>query len=288
MLKGTIHIACLLSCFALSGQDREKDSVPCSSKYERYVLTDPINADTLLLLMAYDPTLDSVKFKSAGNALNKHIEFLEGRRERYSKEASYLKFVFRQTHKKYLHTYVTYGDFNKLFDSGDYNCVSGTALYVYVLGKLGFQVSIVETRYHSFLTINRHSNDDYLIEATDPAAGLIYGSTNVARKMKEYERKEELVSANGVALSPKRYPAMSRIRLADLAGLHYFNLAVVCFNSARFDEAANYLSKAEVLYPESERVKDLLSLTKLCIDAHGSTTKDNSDKINQVLTRKRK
>ncbi len=70
-----------------------------------------------------------------------------------------LKKVFFQVHKEYLKEYVPYQSFQDLFETGTYGCLTGTALYAFLLEELGFEYEIIETNYHMFLLVNADGHE---------------------------------------------------------------------------------------------------------------------------------
>lgn len=259
MIRNAILITLLFSCLAVEGQDNGKDHLLFNTALEQEAFRYPdCKKDTLLFLMVYDSTLDSNKYQEIQNSLNLFVRQLERRKSKFKTDANFIGFVFRKTHRKYLGSYVRYGAFNELFYTRNYNCLSGTALYAYILGQLGFEVRIAETKVHSFLTILQKGKVEFLIEATDPYNGFVKREGKVLERIQEYQKKESAIASDSIAISVQRYLPITQIQLKELAGLHYFNLAVVDFNNSNYSESLICLRKAEILYPDSQRIKDLI------------------------------
>lgn len=261
MIEKTIYIAIAFPFLVAQAQPGERDTLNYVSPIEqRVLLNSEISPDSLVLLMVYDPSFDVNQYSQIESTIKAHSDFLKGVRNTFKTDESFLKFVFKDTHQKFLQQYVKYSEFNNLFNKGNYNCISGAALYMLVLKQLGFQSRIVETRYHSFVTIVLNNEEEYLIESTDPKRGFILGKRRVAEKIVEYHKKESANNIDTVAVPCNKYPTLRYVTLKQLAGLHYFNLAVVNFK-IDFEEALCYLRKAECFYPESQRIKELLDFT---------------------------
>lgn len=224
----------------------------------------PFKNETLLFFMAYDSSLDINEYSALKNELTEFAVKLESRKSRFKKDMEYAKFVFDKTHDKYLRHYIKYVPFNQVFHSGDYNCLSGTALYAYLFERLGFQVQIFETRYHSFLTITNHSEHEVLIEATDGENGFINGADKVKSRIEEYQLNESKLIPDRNTVPVEHYPKLNPISIKELAGLHYLNLAVVHFNISEYQKSLISLKKAELLYPASKRIKEMVSMALLC------------------------
>ena len=261
MIRKTIYIAIAFPFLVAQAQPGERDTLNFVSLIEQSVLLNSeISPDSLVLLMVYDPSFDLDQYHNIESTIKAHSDFLSSVRCTFKTDEGFLKFVFKDTHQKFLQQYVKYSEFNNLFYKGSYNCISGAALYGQILKQLGFQARIVETRYHSFTTIVVSGEEEYLIESTDPKRGFISGKKRVAEKISEYHKKESANNIDTVAVPSNKFPALRYITIKQLAALHYFNLAVVNFK-INFDQALCYLRKAECFYPQSQRIKELLDFT---------------------------
>ena len=61
----------------------------------------------------------------------------------------------------------------------------------------------------------------------------------------------------------------------DLFILHYYNLAIDLINKKNYYDAFKALKKANILYPESQRIKDFLWFTNLKYESELSTFVNN-------------
>jgi|GEM_PF-859769 len=291
MIKQVVHITLLFCCVVANAQN--VNDVCFATQLEKEVLLKSYSSnDPLLVMMAYDPMLDSIKYISLRTDLETFTSALNSKRKRFKSDHNFIRFVFRKTHAKYLRSYVMYGSFNELFYSGKYNCLTGTALYAFILDKMGFDVRIFETQYHSFLTIVDAHKAEFLIEATDPFSGLVEGEVNVQKRMDEYQKRELDLKLESNIISFPAYAIIDSIDFKELAGLHYFNLAVVYFNKAEYVKSLSYLTKAEMLYPDSQRVKDFISFTTQYVTNYASVhtfySEVNQTSSIQTQTRRRK
>jgi hypothetical protein len=167
-----------------------------------------------------------------------------------------LKLVFDQGRREFLHSYdKNYPQFSSLFTEGRYNCVTGTAMYAWVLLRMGYDIKIHETALHAYLTIHTGENV-YLMDATDPANGFVAGAVNVGKRELWYTGNE----------LQKGLTFQKVITFQQLCGLQYYNQAVVHFNRRNYNSSLSFLQKAAELYPESDRV---ISLTE---SARGQNT----------------
>ncbi|NJM26448.1 MAG: hypothetical protein HC859_14185, partial [Bacteroidia bacterium] len=72
--------------------------------------------------------------------------------------------------------------------------------------------------------------------------------------------------------SPGHAPLFHDVSLKELAGLHYYNLAVDLINKQNYYDAFRALKKASFLYPDSERISDFLKITSALYEGRLSGT----------------
>jgi tetratricopeptide (TPR) repeat protein len=172
---------------------------------------------------------------------------LQQEKPNYPSEKKYLKWVVQEVRNRFLHNYDLYPSFGQLFTSGTYNCLSGTALYGLIFQKLNYPVEIHETAFHSYLIIHTPKRE-ILLDATDAENGFAFYAYQIGAREALYRENEKA-----------RYqPAFNRvITFNELAGLHYYNEAILQFNAQNYSESLHYLEKAARLYPRSERIQYL-------------------------------
>jgi tetratricopeptide (TPR) repeat protein len=158
-----------------------------------------------------------------------------------------VKRVFDEGRRRFLHSYdKNYPHFNQLFTGGSYNCLTGTALYAWVLERLGYPVQIHETAFHAYLTVQA-GHTVYLLDATDPGSGFVAGAAAAGKRALWYTGNE---LQKGVSFN-------RLITFRELCGLQYYNQGVVAFNARNYDQSLAFLRKALELYPGSARIAEL-------------------------------
>ena len=163
-----------------------------------------------------------------------------------------LKKIFFQVHKEYLKKYVPYQSFQDLFETGTYGCLTGTALYAFLLDELGFEYEIIETNYHMFLLINADGHQ-YLIESTDPLNGFVYETKEIEKRIEAaLEQNKSKEGQKGFS-----YDIYKSISYVELIGLQYYNTAVNSYNSGNLALALYSLNEASK-FDRSQRIKELL------------------------------
>ncbi|QNL21689.1 hypothetical protein HZR84_06980 [Hyphobacterium sp. CCMP332] len=164
-----------------------------------------------------------------------------------------LKYIFKTTQKKYFNSYQLYESYSDLLEKGDYNCISGTAFYALLLSEMGYKIHIYETPFHAYLEVENENGEFILIESTDAAFGVVDKMKNVKSRREEYAQGQSEFVARGLGNASENPEEIftNEINLFNLAGLQYYNLAVLAFNEGEFEKASKLLKKAAYLYPSS-------------------------------------
>lgn len=211
--------------------------------------------------------MDEKQFSQINQQVEDLVLSLAQDKLRIKSQRRYLKWVFVQVKKEFLHQYETYPAFYRIFTEKTYNCLSGTALYALVLQRLGYSVEVHETAFHAYLLVKINKRQ-FLMDATDPENGFISDLMMIKQREQLYRQNERA----------KNQPAFNRtIQLLELAGLQYYNEAMLQYNKHHYKESAQLLDKAIRLYPRSERIAILQSSAKNLVVAL-SSKKDNRRK----------
>lgn len=189
---------------------------------------------------------DRLAIKITTTQLSLMINKFRRRKDQYRTEEEWLKDIFYQVHGKLLKRYKNFSAVPDLIKQGNYDCVSGTALYALICELLYIPYSIRETEYHVYL-LALVDGKKVLIESTDPVYGFVSEPYTVQSLIKAYQEDN---SSKYKMLSPMN----NRVNWAQLAGLQYFNKAVKFYNNTNYQEALSYLDKAMQYYRSSRIV----------------------------------
>lgn len=166
-----------------------------------------------------------------------------------------LRKIFAKTHRQFLHEYVQYSGIEKLA-AGQYDCLTATSLFADILSKTGYEHSVIETNYHIFITV-KTTEGDVIIETTDRFGGFITDRKKIEERISNY-RKNVLASATR---EHYRYSfSMYDVITPDqLAGLLYFNQAVVAYNAGDLRLCSDKLAASKETR-NSERITELATV----------------------------
>jgi tetratricopeptide (TPR) repeat protein len=167
-----------------------------------------------------------------------------------------IKAVYDQVHSSLLKKYEMENRFYEIFLSGNYNCVTATALYSLVFENLQIPYEIKEEPTHVYLLAYPNANN-ILVETTAP----LYGFLNFDPKFKERfimnlkDQKligtSELESKTLEELFNTHYFKNDKIDLTKLVGIHYMNDALFKNDHRMAKEAYQQAQKAYWFYPSA-------------------------------------
>lgn len=221
--------------------------------------------DPLSVFLSLDPTMSNEKFSRYKNGFEKFCQKLEEKTPK--RMDKYLKNIFNEVHKEYLKEYHLNSPLFRTFESGEYDCVSGTALYALVLHTLGIPYIIKETKFHVYLLVWA-DNRTFLFESTDPASGFISNPI----KIDESEKKYLEAGDNGKKYYVFKGTINEKINLQQLSALEYYNMGIASFNDKQILASLDFFEKALKLY-DSSRIEEIFKITLEVLEREALFTK---------------
>ncbi|HKR07486.1 MAG TPA: hypothetical protein VJY62_22820 [Bacteroidia bacterium] len=201
-------------------------------------------------------------------------------------ESKKVKIIYDYVHKTFFKVYKMENSFCDIFNKGEYNCVSASALYGIVFSKLGIPYQVKETPNHVYLEAYPNTGK-VLIETTSPEKGYYRFSDEFAQNYIKNLYKSKLISkaemdtSNTTDLFNKYYFSSENVSLVQLAGLQYSNYGIYYLDEKNYAAAVDELKKAYYLYP-SERNKYTLKLA-LLLQA-GNNNYSNMEQVYNLVT----
>jgi len=195
-----------------------------------------------------------------------------------------VKYVYKYIHKHFLKVYKLNNSFVDIFESGEYNCVSASALYALVFDQLEIPYQVREIPQHVYLLAYPNSSK-IVVETTSPTKGYFQFNSSFmaafAKKLVESKiiTKQEYESTSADALFNKYYFSSTGINLIELAGLQYSNFAIYNLGKNEYKAALEEAKKAIFLFP-GDRNKYLFEYTvAVSVDKLGYETIDNVNNL---------
>lgn len=177
-------------------------------------------------------------------------------------EVKKIKIIYKEVHQRFFKKYNLRNSFSDIFEKGEYNCVSASALYAIILQKMNIPFQIIEAPQHVFLVAYPNTHK-VLIESTVPSNGyLVFSDAQVNRFVKHlYDSKliskEEYENKPAAELFNKYYFDSNGLSLLELAGVQYSNFAIYHSTDENYAKALCEIKKACFL-SANERNKYLL------------------------------
>lgn len=195
---------------------------------------------------------------------NDLVALLDSKFEKKGKSENFIRYIFEKSHQKLFKTYEQHATFNQMLSEGKFDCVSGSATLGMLLTRYGFSHDIIETDYHVFIMVDL-DEAPIILESTLKIGGMITKSSEVDKYIQAYlpEEKGNYLNLNQRIGSPdvleSEKTIFRKVNLYQLAGLQYYNDAIMHFNQQAYRVAASQLEKAHQLY-QSERIEGLKDL----------------------------
>jgi hypothetical protein len=189
-------------------------------------------------------------------------------------EVKKVKITYDYVHKQFLKVYKLKNSFMDVFETGEYNCVSASALYAIIFSKLSIPFQIKETPEHVYLIAYPNSSK-ILIETTAPSNGYYQFTGNFVNKFvanlyaSKIISKEEYETIPANDLFNKHYFTSENISLTHLAASQYSNYAIYFLEDVDFKNATEEIKKAYFIYPDQRGKYILESTLSVMLDKSG-------------------
>lgn len=253
-----------------AGND-EKDSliryndISFSNDFEGQVLREYFKTGIPEYFRIFMATSRDIDFNKADKYLNVYNNFLKnlcsGRFLSYNPRRQ-IRILYRTVNNTFFNKYEYSTTFDNIFHSGNYNCVTASALYGIVLNHLNIPFFIVETPIHVYI-VAYHNKKHIKIESTGPYSGYFVYNQSMKRAFIEFFKSSELIDKNELSdssvdeLFDKYYFYGNKISLRELIGIQYMNNAAFNILEENSTESYKNLEKSYLFYP-SEDTKRLL------------------------------
>lgn len=210
-------------------------------------------------LSADNPLENKTVLKEFENLVAK----LEKTRTKRNSDYSFLRALFYKTHNSLLHEYDRLATMDETLASGNFGCLTGTAIYAILLEHFGFEYRIIELPNHVFIHLTAN-NQSYIFESTLPLGGFMTTTAEMDKILEQpwvnQRRISELSTVGEWFTDFKVLPGKyATINLEQLAGLQYFNESAKLYLKKDYSSAMDLALQAYELYP-SERNEKLMQL----------------------------
>lgn len=258
-------IACLILTVAFLGTSfvslGQNEHIQFKNEFEKRVLTDIESHSELEVLLAISENGSNTLVEKVNFQIEKLKSDLSKKKFDAKPADKKLKLLFDLTHKNFFLKYKEISNFDKIFDTKEYNCVSATALYCLVLQEYDIPFSIKETPTHVY-SIAYPATRSIVLESTAPKNGYYNPSNSDIQKAVgslvelKYYTKEEVESKGVRQVYNEFFYSEDEIDIKKLAGLQYHNEAITYLSEEDYERALNSNYKSQILY-RSEKTEYL-------------------------------
>ena len=253
MVRFTVFLAILFMSTSLATASNERAKPqPAKFDFQRFILLSARPSDLRLFIPSHTNAQPHKVLEWESNLTTYSNHWLK--KKGTIADQQLLQHLFYDVHRRYLKHYTSYSGLQSLFETGEYNCLSATALYALILDRLEYKFEIIESVNHIVLLVNLPAGQQVLLETTDPTSGFIANAAAVQQRLQAIRRSEQ--AAGYYQLNLKIFRS---IDIRELAGLQYYNYAAWYYNQKNLPNAATELQKGQMLY-QSERFEKIAKL----------------------------
>lgn len=279
-MKHHLLLSFLVLCISpLFSQIQSFELEKYDSNYEREILQNK-DATHLELLMAMGSEASSERTLAVKKELDEFIGEVKSSGMTRFPEVKLMKELHRKVRDRFLTHYKYVSPFDQIFVSGQYNCVSATALFALILDELEIPYAIQEQPTHVYIMAYPDTKAISVEMTASKDAYYLPGRKDVSKAINtlidlgmttplQVRQQGELQIYNMF------YNTNSVVDLKQLAGIQYFNEAITAVNKEDFIEAFDIICKTVKLYDvEKTRLFKREVLTTLLGEAKFDSMKD--------------
>lgn len=262
-MKFNTFILTLFIVFSACVQAAVSDSLirfkdlECNNETERNVLAsfarDRRSVNLLDLFMVNYVSGESCNKETARDRINELLTYLK-RETKGMEQAKAVKWIYKEVHKKFFKVYKMENSLCDVFSKGEFNCVSGTAIYVLVFKELGIPYQIMEAPQHVYL-VAYPSSHKIVLETTTPENGYFVFTEAYVTKYNKYLLESKLITqqefetSSSSNLFNKYYFSEQGLSNEDLIAIQYSNFASYYLNQNENQKALEQIKKACFIRP---------------------------------------
>ncbi len=208
-----------------------------------------------MLLMSASGTCDDSRYESVKKRIDELVEGLNPSKFAKYSSSKKVKKIFAAVQEELLTKYQLRNQFAEVFENGNFNCVSATALYALVLERFEIPYEIIETPGHVYL-VATPDGERLVMESTDPLGGYLQLNERFVQNQlhslvaMKIITAEEMNSPDLDKILDELYPSES-INLKQLVALQYYNQAIYDFEDQDFSSSRENALRAKHLYAHS-------------------------------------
>lgn len=250
LLTALLLLLCHLQLFS------QQDTTIYSNEFEQHLfnqVADSLQVEALDIFLAMEHSDADHEITDRIDSFMRQLNLKLQKQKRLKPQ---LKTIYKMVHDAFFVKYVEEVNFADIFTSGNYNCVTASALYAIILDRLEISYVIKQTPIHVYL-IADPGETGFLFESTLPMEGLVQFNPKYQKDFVDYLYKNKIISEGEYkgkttnSLFMEYYTKDVSISLQELAGIQYYNDGVFQLKAEKYEAALNSFIKAHMLYPSN-------------------------------------
>lgn len=223
-----------------------------TTDYEKRILNDT-NASRFELFMISDPACSEQKTTAAKKQFDVFIEELKASKITKQPEEKLIRALHKKVHERFLTRYRALVEFNEIFVTGEYNCVSSTALFALVLEELEIPYYVQEQPGHVLIMAYPNTSNITVEMTTVKNAFVIPPRKDINRAIAnllelQLVTPKQVKAMGDVAVYDMFFNVRSKITIDQLIGIQFFNHAITSVNNDQAESSLSEICKAERFY----------------------------------------
>lgn len=255
------------------------------SKFERSVFeeykTDSTNYDFLKGMFVIDSTFNESKYLSSKKSLDDFIKFFPVKESKAKKEKKRVLKIYNAIHGRFLKKYDKRALFHNIFENGNYNCVSASAIYAYAFDKLNIPYHVKKIPSHVYLVAYPKTHKIYLETTASGVYGFFVHQKSQIKKIVDklialkLATKEEVNKKGVIKFYEDYFYGKESVDKSSLIGMQYHNEGIFEFENQNYKSAQDNIIKSKVFFKPPdikvfEKQLNLLNLEELVLESEES------------------
>lgn len=222
------------------------------TEYEKHILTNT-KSTNLERLLAFGENASASRTEKIANEINAFIQEINASKLMRLSEVKLMKELHHKVHERFLTSYKLISPFHEIFENGQYNCVSATALFAIVLDELKIPYNIQEMPNHVYIMAYPETLSISVEMTAKTDAYYIPNRKNISQSIDALFRlglitKNDLSTQTEMDIYNRFYNYNGEISLTELCGIQYYNQAIEFADNDKIKDAYNAICKTEMMY----------------------------------------
>jgi hypothetical protein len=290
-MRPTLFLCCVLQAFRLFSGTGDSllrfSDLEFKSNFEKVTIASFLNqgvsADVIDLFLIHYTQAEAYSSDAAHRQIMESVAELKSQTEGLS-DAKKVNVIYKYIHKRFFKLYQLENSFPDVFTKGQYNCVSGSAMYAIIFKYMGIPYQVVEAPQHVFLFAYPQAQK-IMIETTSPKHGYLNFNEAYVKKFLIYMNEAKLISDEELQNNPsdllfnKYYFSKNGLSIQELAGIQYSNYAYYYLEKQEYEKALPEAKKAYYLNPINRNRYMLLAILQYLVSNNNYKRKKDVENL---------